>query len=282
MDIHQGEKTKQVFLFAAHFYSHAIIKEFRKLQAATKDIGDCFILFHQQGSNGVDRRILNVPHYIVNDSALAVLGYKPFSGDSLYPGGTRFPFFVFFRKHRYQYYWFIEYDVKFTGNWKKFFHYFDNAKEDFLTCHIRKHADEPDWSWWDKIFHPTEKVDCSKKIRSFNPICRISDPALSYIDEMQKKGWVGHQEVLIPTLLYDAGFKLRDFGGEGEFVFSQDKGRFYLDSDNSRLKGGTMTFNDHYVSIFKYVRDKLFHPVKPHFLRDGLKRFWQRELKRFS
>jgi hypothetical protein len=49
---------------------------------------------------------------------------------------------------------------------------------------------------------------------SFNPIYRISNSAMNYIDLCLRRGYVGHHEVLFATLLTWAGFKLADFGNK--------------------------------------------------------------------
>jgi len=181
----------------------------------------------------------------------------------LVPGSNHFPLMQFAREHYFQYYWLIEYDVIFTGNWQDFFLYFDQAKEDFLTSRIRRYSEQRDWPWWSSLRHPYKKIQVSKMIRSFNPIYRISYAALKYIDKMHKEKWIGHHEVLYPTMLYLAGFKLRDFGGLGEFVMSEDKSRFYLETSSSESYDGTMRSKNPHSQISDVPRNKLVHPVKP-------------------
>ena len=84
-----------------------------------------------------------------------------------------------------------------------------------------------------------------------------------YIDKMHKEKWIGHHEVLYPTMLYLAGFKLRDFGGLGEFVMSEDKSRFYLETSSSESYDGTMRSKNPHSQISDVPRNKLVHPVKP-------------------
>ena len=78
------------------------------------------------------------------------------------------------------------------------------------------------------------------RIRSFNPIYRISGKALAHIHRALSEKWIGHHEVLLPTLLYHQGFRLLDFGGEGEFVADGGENLFYT-SDRSNLSGSLGT-----------------------------------------
>lgn len=287
---------EKVFLLALHFCSKNILREFKKIRRATEEMGASFLLYHQRENECVSHQILNQPHYIITDSMLSKIGYAPFQGN-LIPGRTIFLLMQFFRQYQYKYYWFIEYDVRFTGDWKGFFSHFDKRDEDFLAAHIRRYPDEPDWYWWQGLSHPKENVELSKRLRAFCPIYRISWPALKCIDEMYKRQWSGHQECLLPTLLCHAGFKLGDFGGNGEFVLPGDKNRFYIDSNTSALFDGSLRFLNPFLCLFNKPRDKLYHPVKEgakikflkilftktlayRFLYKPLKEFLKRYLKR--
>ena len=121
--------------------------------------------------------------------------------------------------------------------------------------------DKPDWYWWDSLHLDGIELEKHQLIRSFNPIYRISNGALTFLDDFLKgrKHW-GHHEVLIPTVLEYARFKLLDFGGNGEFVLPQFKDRFYLKQPVTNL--GTMRFRPFVEQSELVLPDKLFHPVK--------------------
>jgi hypothetical protein len=247
------------FLLASHFYSVDVMKEFYKLQDAVQE--DCFVLYHLRQGAFIDNMLFALPHFIVRTQSIDRLGYPPlFAQESLVPGSNHFPLIVFSQNYRYKYYWYIEYDVRFTGNWKDLFDYFKDDS-DFLTAHIRWHKDEPEWCWWNYLVHPSSSIAQEVKLRSFNPIYRLSNAAIMHIDAMHKAGWTGHHEILMPTLLYKDGFKLRDFGGKGEFVRSGDKEKFYIDSTSHRLFDGTLCCWDRHQAYEK-VKNKIFHPIK--------------------
>ncbi len=253
----------QVFLFLTHIYSEEIYEEFRKLQRATRELGECILLYQQKPGIPVDSRFLALPHYILSDQDQTKFSDAPYFADSpecLKPDRA---LIKFSREHKFDYYWLIEYDVRFSGDWEYFFRYFSESAGDLLTSHIRTYAQEPDWLFW-RLDHFDEKTDLAKALRSFNPIFRISAPALDHVYRMYLKGWTGIYEALIPTLLFQGNFTLRDFGGTGDFVLPQDIGRFYLDSSDCKLLDGkTMRYRPFHTSLSGYPENKLIHPVKP-------------------
>jgi len=236
---------------------------FALLQAETEGLGDSFILYHRRSGRPVPRAVSRSPHYVVDDYRLEKLGYYEPSF-SLIPGRTHFPLLCFRQDHPYLFYWYIECDVRFRGAWGDLFRYFENSDEDLLTCHLRRYADEPAWSWWNSMSHENETIARKDCIRSFNTVCRFSGRALEHVDRMHRAGWRGHQEVLVPTLLQRAGFTIRDLGGRGEFVAPGDEDRFYLDATGPQLRDGTMRYRPPHVFLSRVPKGKLAHPVKTH------------------
>ena len=176
----------------------------------------------------------------------------------------------FFRDYSdYECYWLIEHDVRFSGDWTLLFDAFAHDDADFLSCHLRDYADEPNWPWWEPMSHPHRHIPLTKRLRSFNPIYRISPSALSHLDRMHRDGWRGHFEALIPTLLFHGRFRLGDFGGSGRFVLPEHRNKFYLESpqnDAGYLREGTMrwqpAFSESSQTRSGWEPNKLFHPVK--------------------
>jgi hypothetical protein len=101
--------------------------------------------------------------------------------------------------------------------------------------------------------HPEEEIPLSDRIASFNPVYRISKEALSYLDQKQRAGWCGHFEVLIPTLLFRANFRLQDIGGSGQFVMPGEENRFYTKK--------TLRHSPAFDHV-GWRKNKLYHPVK--------------------
>jgi hypothetical protein len=256
------EKAREVFLFLSHSVSKEILKEYSRLCRATKGIGSTFFLYHVK-SEKIPRRLTVHNFYLFSDKSLSTLKY-PILGASSFTGMAHFPVLQFFRDNTgFEYYWVIEYDVRFSGDWRLLFDSLKDIKKDFLTCNIRGYADEPNWLWW-ALHHPEKSIPVSERLRSFNPIYRISKSSLSFLHQSLRDGWCGHNEVLLPTLLYHNEFTIMDIGGNGRFVPSGMENRFYTSSAPNaygELRKGTMRYRPSFWRVGQQ-RNKLYHPVK--------------------
>lgn len=186
----------------------------------------------------------------------------PTVSDSLVPGHVHFPVFSYIRnsKSGADYYWIIEYDMRFSGDWSRLFDHFKDYEEDFIASHIQPYKQEPDWYWWD-ISHPKKSIPKNDRLRSFNPIYRISSRAHSFLEEAMKSGWKGHNETIFPTLLHNNGYSLLDFGGDGDFA--QQSNQFYISRSDrwGNLYTGTMRYRPATRNV-GFRKNKLYHPVK--------------------
>jgi hypothetical protein len=195
----------------------------------------------------------------------ATWGYRTF-GDRMVPGHTHFPLLRFAEQvPEHTCYWMVEYDVRFTGSWRAFHDKVAAFEADFLTCHVRRHRDEPDWPWWRSLSRGDERVPADHLLRSFNTVLRLSRAALHAVRGFHAEGWTGHHEVLLPTLLHRAGLRVMDLGGTGPFTPAALRGRLYSSystRDGSLNCLGTMRFRPvrHAAGL---LRDRLYHPVKP-------------------
>ena len=256
------DKSNQVWLFLSHSASAQVVKAYSNIRRAVAGMGESFFLYHKR-SNQLPPALLRDDLYLFSNESLSGLNY-PWIGPSLVPGHAGFPLLQFFCDNPdFDYYWLIEYDVRFCGDWRFFFDFFKDNKQDFLTCHIRYYVEEPDWPGW-SLHHPSRSIALSERVRSFNPIYRISKPSLSFLHECLRDGWRGHFEVLWPTLLHHHGFTIMDIGGKGRFTPPDMKDKFYTDPEsNSRgkPKHGTMRYRPSFWRVGQET-NKLYHPVK--------------------
>jgi hypothetical protein len=164
----------------------------------------------------------------------------------------------------YEYYWVMEYDVRFTGNWNEMFGHFDKSLADLLGTTMQRLPDMPDWYWWSSLKTPWGgALDGHEYVRGFFPFVRLSNRALKVLDEKYRAGWCGHFEVTIPTILDYFGLELEDFGGDGEFVASGNTDRFYTNNPhNPDLTPGTFVFRPS-MNVPGDEKNKLWHPIKP-------------------
>jgi hypothetical protein len=204
-------------------------------------------------------------HVFVEDELFSRLPCTRLRGEQLYHN-VHVPVLDFWLSHReYEYYWVIEFDVRYTGAWGAFFRSFEGADHDLITSHVRHFWEEPGWCWWDSLHHPAETIGRSHYLRSFNVIYRISNRALALVHDAQRDGWSGHPEVLLPTLLHHGGYRIRDFGGCGDFVGPGDQDRFYTSGSNADGEPSpfcSMRWRPSRVRAGLF-RNRLYHPVKP-------------------
>ncbi|UGU15235.1 DUF3405 domain-containing protein [Sinomicrobium kalidii] len=259
-------KNKQVFLFLCNKPSVSAIDTFKDIHTTAKLSGnDAILLYHKQGRSAIPENLSSLPIFCFTDNILSDLGYISL-GSELVPGNNHFPVLKFFRNFPdYDYYWYIEDDVRYTGNWKLFFDSFSNVHNDFISTHVQRSHVEPQWPWWDTLKYHNKSIPMEKRIRSFNPIYRISKEALHFIDQALLDGWCGHHEVLLPTLLANAGSEIMDFGGEGEFVLSGNESKFYIGdyTNNTAVHNPNTTFRWRPVfTTVGSITNILYHPVK--------------------
>lgn len=252
----------QAFLLLSNMNNREIFKNYIDIKKSTKGLGDLFLLYHQT-TYRLPKWIRHCNYYAFSYSSLSELNYNSIES-SLVPGSNHFPVLEFYLKYPlYDYYWCIEDDMRFSGNWKYFFDKIIECKQDFLSCHIRKYASDPHWTWWKALSHPHLNFSIDNRLKSFNPIYRISNNALKFIHFSLLNKWCGHHEVLLPTLLYHAGYKIGDWGGEGEFVMQGFRNLFYAceGNDDEQSMQSTVRWRPTMKKIGQ-SKNKLYHPVK--------------------
>lgn len=171
----------------------------------------------------------------------------------------------FFGRHpAYARYWFVEYDVAYTGHWSSFFAPLADRSADLLGTTLRRFRAQPGWPWWPSLATGRRhELPDERRIAGFFPVVGLSRRALEVMVKAHRAGWTGHFEVLIPTLLSESGLEIEDVGGDGRFVRTGNVNRFYTN---------TLATRSGYPGTFVYRparprpglrRQKLWHPVKP-------------------
>jgi len=187
-------------------------------------------------------------------------------GTTLTSGNGHLPDLAFYEVHpEYDYCWTIEYDVRFYGSWAVFFEEFQNNTADLLGTHIRRYEDQPGWYWWGTLQTPDGSVAPENRVRAFLPVRRMSRQALSLLMGRDARGWHGHFEGLIPTLLSRYGLRLEDIGGNGPFTPPPRRSRFYSSFDfqgrGALMYFGSMRFRPA-LMFWGTHKNFLYHPIK--------------------
>lgn len=251
---------KQAVLYLTTKSNEWTLSSFHALEQSLQGKADVYFAYHQQG-DVLPVSLQNIENlFVFTSDVLKELGYTPIERGKLVPGSNHFPLLKFYKENQgYDYYWLVEDDVRFSGEWKDFFGSFASCTSDFLSSVIETKAENPTWCWWTCLKTGNEVIAEEKLLKSFNPIYRLSSQALVCIDAHLRIGWMGHYEVLLPTLLYNKGFLLEDFGGEGTFVRPENNAKFY---DDTSMRIAPVLPDDR--------KSYLFHPVKEEKVRlDG-------------
>jgi hypothetical protein len=250
----------QVCAFLTHIFDCSIERRYQKLKADLNGrVESC--IFAQVGTPVSDNLLDEVcffGHDVLNSRERRVVG------DSISPGNLHLVALDFYRNHPgFEFYWFIEYDVIFTGNWTVLFDAVGEDSADLLAAHIRSRREEPDWSWWETLSLPGSSLEPSDWLRGFFPIYRISRRGLQVLDDHVKMGWSGHFEGLIPCIMRSASLSISDLGGTSLWTPKQRRHQFYssFSSVAGFLNAGTHRYRPaHYLPRLR--RNTIFHPIK--------------------
>ena len=255
---------RKVVLLSTHIINNFVLQKYRRLYNDLHNSDyDVVLLLNMEEEYEYD-----IPDDIVcfttNSESINELGYEPIE-ETLLPGSCHFPVLRFFIDNpEYHHYWFIEYDVEFTGKWDVLMNDCDTNLDgyDFLSCHIERFDEtNKDWGWW---HHCNDSgYPLTECIKGFNPICRYSNKALDCLNKYLKQGYSAHSEVMLTTCLYHHVFKIGDIGGTGEFTLHGYRNKYYVQGRG--VNNGTMRWRPLYTMEeieALGTNNKLFHPIK--------------------
>jgi hypothetical protein len=211
---------KQAILLLTNRTDFAVRDRYKKLESEYGQKADVFLLFDNSTSNK-NRELESFDRvYTFSVPELISEGYTALESGFL--GNCHYPILSFHKDFpEYDYCWLIEDDVIFSGEWTVFFDAFIKDSSDLLAAKIRSYADNPSWYWWKSVKAPKEITLSSDELyASFNPIYRLSAKAIECLDEEMRKGWLGHFEAIVPTVLAKCGLIMHDMSGKG--FYSED------------------------------------------------------------
>jgi hypothetical protein len=165
----------------------------------------------------------------------------------------------------FEFYWFVEYDVDFSGTWGTFFAEFVDCPADLLGTTLYPRSLSEGWMHWAWFKGPAD-VDERSVMRGFFPVNRLSRRFIEvYAREAGR--WEGHREALFPSIALHAGLTVEDIGGEGPMTPPHRRGKLYSNS-NPHLLAGTFRVSPPVDSHYFPNRagalpaNYLWHPIK--------------------
>lgn len=252
---------KTAILYVTHLYNDAIEVHLQKLHKEVKDIETLYVVYQNDNVQIGMPECVQSHTFTIRD--LNKLNYTPW-GCTIMDGNFHFVLLDFYLKHPdYDYYWLVEYDVRFNGNWRDFFSFFHDKDEDFFAAHVETKEDNPDWIRWNEIELKNIPLNDSALLKSFNPICRFSNRTLSLLHSRCLLGDRGHNELLMPTLFKYIKLKIADFGGTGCYIYKEHPNLFYMydTEDEANDKCTLRCYPPHYISTMK-IPNMIYRPIK--------------------
>lgn len=257
--------NKVAVLFVSHIINNDIVTRYEKLLHELPPNHELFWAFDAEGGDK-DQALAyssQVRFFFFDFIALNTLGYTGVT--RTLQGSLNFVMQRFGLDHpEYDFYWIVEYDVVFTGNWHTLFAEIDTLDADLVSTHIERYnATNWNWYWWHPavwVGHCIPKEQC---VKSFNPIYRLSARGLQFMDTFLKASNCGHYEMLMPTVLCNYGYTLLDIGGYGEFTPPEYINRYYV--SDTGTNNGTMRYRPFYDRMYiEHIgtENRLFHPLK--------------------
>lgn len=258
-------------LFQIHYFDRWAEKAFRKLRANAPVGFEAVVLMHLAPGTPVPKRVLRYPHHVVRTPELRALPYPAKVGgpgwNLWHAGHTDLILMHYWRAHPdHARYWAVEYDVRYTGPWNRFFAAFQDDPSDLLAPMICRRSHFPEWLFWPSLISPGEAPSDADAVSSFMPLFRASGRLMHAMDEAYQAGWGGHLECSFATIAAVHGFSMADLGGDGEFTPEARRHRFYSGTVRDLYRApGTFVFKPTFFRTGSRP-DMLWHPVKPFWL----------------
>lgn len=257
---------KNCILYLSHIINDDIANHFLKLKNDVEKTYDIYFIFDSNSNYYFETKKYADKIdfiYINSKQQLNELGYERFEKDTCV--GIEYWYLQYFaiklNNKEYDYYWLMEYDVVFNGNYNNFFKDIDdNIYHDFVTQQIESYYDSVDWYWWKFSIEP--KYYNNNKynlLHSFNPIFRLSKNAVLFIDHFLKTNKIsGFYEYLLITLLFNNNFSIFSINNDKNLQFTNDMyNKKYCNNNTFKYRPFIKNYD-----IINNGCDILYHPFK--------------------
>ena len=250
---------KHCIVFTTYKIDNTIIKLFNQIKndfANNNDV-DVWLAYncsYDTCSMEYDKIFYYSKQLIENDGFKLHYYYWNASDKDFYGHNIDLVYIDFFFNHQeYDRYWFVDYDVMFTGNWNDLITYFNDYDYDFICSNLlMNHSIDICF----KVNPLGINYDITKQYHGFTMLMMISNRAMQYLLKIYKNGAWGFVETFFPSVLYynidgDVPFKLGTFN-EYNFVDG------YSQNDDSTMNCKTWTKEE----IKNFKPNKLYHSIK--------------------
>jgi hypothetical protein len=249
---------RSAILFRTHLINGPIMAEYRRLRQSCQPFADVWFLYHEESEKAPAVDVGNC--FIFSSAQVAAAGFvfRDFWRDGHYP------LLLFARSHpQYDYYWMIEYDVRYSGKWSDFIGRYDNCNHDLLAAYVLPVEQNPTWPFWNDL-----SIECADefKRRTFFPVVRLSKEGVLALDRSHSAGAVGHCEIITPTIMLLNELKVGDLNDVAPAVYTEE----------------TYTPEYRKSAFVRTKPDHLYHPAYGVTTRRGLAHLIHRVRKRLN
>jgi hypothetical protein len=211
--------ARDCIVFLTHFWDESVARRFERLKRESASHADCFLVLQDDDAAVVAQwktflGSMGAPGAVFTFNSVELprrLGI-PYFGSQRVMTNTHFPLLLFAREHpAYAHYWQIEGDAELRGPWGEFFAAYEPSDAALLAAHIHRWHDWPEWFWWPSLTAPADmNLTVESMYKAFLAVMRISRRALEVVESAHRKGWIGHFEAILPSVLLLQGLGLED------------------------------------------------------------------------
>ena len=152
----------------------------------------------------------------------------------------------------YNFYWFCEYDTRFTGNIKTLLQAHEHQSQHLLGTHIQTYVESKDWYWWTES-HVNLDIPLINRYKYFPAICRLSSQLLSKLHQ-DNIMYYSVIESFIPSVCVKY-FGETSISNLNSIYWNNHTMRFQPSHGDQQQYINTILNNTKYANL-------LFHPIK--------------------
>jgi hypothetical protein len=170
-----------LILFYTHFFSAAVKRELARLRAEMDSRYDIIAAGYCRIAGALDG-IDCAPVREYSADELTAMPYpgkvRQFDPQNYFGNADMVPMKVFLDQPDYNYYWIMEYDVRFSGKWPELFADLSSSRADLLCTTLQAWTENPNWAHWRTLATGGEDVSMERRVKGFMPFCRLSQALL--------------------------------------------------------------------------------------------------------
>jgi len=248
--MHKAPST--AVLYVSHLVTAGTLWNYMQLRRAVGQEGSLYWVCQGDSAR---RRLAPLPieTFPVTDELLST--WRPaMNGNGLVPGNCHIPAVAFARQNPHEHYWFVEYDVRYTGSWNTVFEMGRPSDADLIAALVESPFRDPTWYHWETIDLPYADV-----ARSFNPICRASHRLLEEVTKVITGDHWAHNEALLASACRHHGWPMADLN---DLARAHREAPLYTPAPDEHATG-TLSYRPAQSTVWGAERQRLHHPVKP-------------------